>query len=233
LTDNNVLATTSDYQVSLDWGDGTRSTLGQGVTLQARGGGLFNVVAEHLYGAIAGYPAVLTVVRLANGQPASASASIAVRGFAFTGGLDPSSDTGPSNRDGVTAINQPTFQGTAPPLSIVQLSLRRPGEGNALVSGRAITRADGVWSMTLGPVVNGVYQVVGTVSPASGSSVTEHVLAPLVVDAGTSPWGRPIRARGATETPNRLPGSPPVPVAAAFPRRSGRFLVGGRALRRL
>jgi hypothetical protein len=82
--------------------------------------------------------------------------------------LDPSSDTGVSNTDGITSINQPTFRGTATPYAIVQLLARPQGQSNLVSLGQTVTDPTGQWSLTVGPMLDGVYSIFANVAPPQG-----------------------------------------------------------------
>lgn len=182
--DNNPSAADGQYTVSVDWGDGNVSTLGQDLTLLNQGGGNFGVVASHLYGAIATVPVSMKVTRIVGGQIAIATATVTVKARSFTGGLDPASPSG------VSRTNQPRFRGTAPPFSVVQLSARGPVESSTPSLGSTIAKADGRWTLTVGPLANGVYAITATVAPSSGQTVLEEPLQTLVIQAGPVHAGR-------------------------------------------
>jgi hypothetical protein len=100
----------------------------------------------------------------------------------FTGGLDPTSDTGASNSDGVTRINQPVFRGTAAPFSLVQLFVLGRGMSSPVPLGQSVAGADGTWRATASPLADGFYTVTAHVTPPNGSPMTVTNLPPLVID---------------------------------------------------
>jgi hypothetical protein len=63
-------------------------------------------------------------------------------------GLEPGSDTGSSNSDGITNNNRPTFTGTALPGSTVRLYVLANGEGQPIPIGIGTTNANGWWEIT-------------------------------------------------------------------------------------
>jgi hypothetical protein len=106
----------------------------------------------------------------------------------LTGRLDPLSDTGPSNSDGVTAINHPTFIGTAQPYAIVQVSVRRRDQAQFTALGQAITDPFGQWVLTVGALPDGVYTVALVETPPTDLPGPPVPLSPngtIVID--TSP----------------------------------------------
>jgi len=86
----------------------------------------------------------------------------------FSGMLDPSSDTGVSNTDGITSINQPTFSGTATPYAVVQLLARPQGQSDLVSLGQTVADPSGQWSLTVGPMLDGVYSIFANVAPPQG-----------------------------------------------------------------
>ena len=80
------------------------------------------------------------VVRSIDGETASADVQVLVNAptGTFSGGLDPASDTGVSNTDGITSINQPTFRGTATPYAVVQLLARPQGQSDLVSLGQTV-----------------------------------------------------------------------------------------------
>jgi levansucrase len=63
-------------------------------------------------------------------------------------GVEPGSDTGSSNRDGITKNNRPTFIGTALVGSTVRLYVLANGEGQPIPIGVGTTNANGWWQIT-------------------------------------------------------------------------------------
>jgi hypothetical protein len=179
-------ATADSFVATIAWGDG-QTTAGRVVS---NGAGGFNVVGDHTYGAVA--PGALgsspeaitvTILRAFSGQTAATASSTAyVQARAFTGGLDPLYDTGPSNTDGVTRINQPKFSGTAYPYSLVQIYSQRATALAPVLLGQSLAGADGSWSVYSGPLADGFYAITATVTPPSGSPLNTFPLPPLIID---------------------------------------------------
>lgn len=189
------------FVATIDWGDG-QSTAG---TIVPKGGGAFDVVGTHTYGAttasaIAGaatLPAgsaasaptisvtpikVLVVQPVTNLSKVIASQAVIVA-RPFSGGLDPLYDTGASNSDGITRINQPKFTGSAQPYSLVQLYSQGPRQSGPVLLGQAVANADGSWSVYApGPLADGRYAITATVIPPSGSPIASVPLPTLTID---------------------------------------------------
>ena len=86
----------------------------------------------------------------------------------FSGGLDPASDTGVSNTDGITSIDQPTFRGTATPYAVVQLLARPQGQSDLVSLGQTVADPNGQWSLTVGPMLDGAYTLFASLAPPLG-----------------------------------------------------------------
>jgi Bacterial Ig-like domain len=129
-------------------------------------------------------PIKVTVVRAFSGDTkgVTITSSAVVQSQVFSGHLDPVSDSGVSNNDGITNINQPTFSGTAQPYSLVQIYSRRPDQLGPIVEGSTVAGGDGSWSFSFGPLLDGWYAISATVTPPGGSPVTSTALPPLVID---------------------------------------------------
>jgi hypothetical protein len=168
-TDTYTGLTASSYSAVITWGDG-HNTPGQ---ILSNGTGGYNVVGSNTYAsapATAAGSTKVTIDRLVDGEMATANFTVLVNAPAgtFTGGLDPSSDTGVSNTDGITSIDQPTFRGTATPYAIVQLLARPQGQSNLVSLGQTVTGPDGLWTLTVGPLLNGTYSIFANIAPPLG-----------------------------------------------------------------
>jgi Bacterial Ig-like domain len=169
-TDSYTGLSASSYSAVITWGDG-HNTPGQ---ILPNGTGGYNVVGSNTYASapVAGSTKV-QVVRSVDGETASANVTVLVNAASgtFSGMLDPASDTGVSNTDGITSINQPTFVGTATPYAIVQLLARPQGQSNLVSLGQTVTDPTGQWSLTVGPMLDGVYSIFANVAPPQGFPV--------------------------------------------------------------
>ena len=104
--------------------------------------------------------------------------------------LDPGSDTGSSNTDNITSDNTPTFTGTAEADTTVTVY----SDGVEVGSGTALV---GAYSITTGPLTDGVHSITATATDAAGNtssasgsqSVTIDTVAPassITINGGAS-----------------------------------------------
>jgi hypothetical protein len=166
-TDTYSGLTASSYSAVITWGDG-HNTPGQ---IQSNGTGGYIVVGSNTYAsAPAAGSTKVAVVRSVDGETASAVVQVLVNAptGTFSGGLDPASDTGVSNTDGITSINQPTFRGTATPFAVVQLLARPQGQSDLVALGQTVADPSGQWSLTVGPMLDGVYSIFANIAPPQG-----------------------------------------------------------------
>ncbi len=183
-TDTDPYSKPSDFSATIDWGDNSSSP---GMVSFGPSGG-FLVTGTHTYLQGGSGAIFVSVTRTSNGQQAFATTPLAVGPASpqvrpISGGLAAISDTGASQSDGVTRIDQPTFVGAAQPYSLIQLYAQRAGVGNAVPLGQAISGADGTWSITAAsPLADGQYAIVATVTPAGGSPLTTAPVSALTVD---------------------------------------------------
>ncbi len=99
----------------------------------------------------------------------------------LSGGLDPASDSGRSQSDGITNVTRPTFRGLASPGATVTV-FATPGGGGEGVLGTATADATGAWAVTpAGAMADGTYQMRAAAALAGGEPATV-TLAPLVID---------------------------------------------------
>ncbi len=187
---NGTVATFSDampgtvagsYHASIAWGDGQTSV----GTVVANGQGGFTVIGTHYYSApSSGESILVTIARNAGGQAVTASSTGVVgnASYPLTGGLDMVSDTGVSSTDGVTAINQPTFVGSAAPYAIVQLFARRTDQAQPVLLGQAIANASGIWSLPVGALPDGFYTMTVTEMPPAGFPTAMSPAGTVVID---------------------------------------------------
>jgi hypothetical protein len=104
-----------------------------------------------------------------------------------SGSLDPTSDTGPSNSDGITNDNTPTYTGTAPAGSRVQIFARRIEDGTFSLVGEVVTDATGRWSITTQPLAGGNYRITANIIPPNGPGAPTALDNLTVVTAVTQP----------------------------------------------
>ena len=101
-----------------------------------------------------------------------------------TGALDPGSDSGVSNADGITNDNTPTFIGTAPPGSTVQITAVPASGGSPVVIGQGVADGNGNYRITAGPLPDGSYTIRVTATNAAGLPIASSQILP---GGGTGP----------------------------------------------
>jgi hypothetical protein len=124
-----------------------------------------------------------------SGNPNPASAPLAVTydvtapDAPVIAGLDPATDTGSSDADGVTGNPAPTIAGTAEPGSTVGV-LVDDGRGGGPVSlGTATAGGDGAWALTpAAPLADGAYTLTATATDAAGNASGPSAAFALVID---------------------------------------------------
>lgn len=179
--------TASSYNAIITWGDGQFSK----GTISSTVAGSYTVSGSHTYAnAPAAGTAKVQIQRLVDNETAAASFEALgnpANGstVAFSGALDPSSDTGVSNTDWITSINQPVFRGTAPPYSIVQVLARPQGQSDLVSLGQTVADPTGNWTLAAAPIRDGVYALFANIAPPQGFPVQAIPLAAnnqLVID---------------------------------------------------
>jgi len=168
-------------QAMINWGDG-HTTTGTIVT-NATGLG---VVGANTYTVPGTYPVSVTITST-GGSTAFGQGQATVTPVPLSGQLDPLSDTGASNTDGITAINQPTFEGTAQPYAIVELFARRSDQAEPNVLGQAVANVLGDWNLSVGALPDGVYSFSVAEIPPTGLPTTMVALTPGSVVIDTVP----------------------------------------------
>jgi len=192
-TDANPLATIGEFSATIDWGDG--SPLSYGRVIQPGGVGTpFFVVGTHAYanahrstsqpnGAspVAGpvtadgsFP-IRIYVQDAHGAAVNLANTIKVldRTVVVTGELNPASDSGASNSDGVTSVQQPNFQGVASEAGALVFLYATPFGGTAMLIGQTTADASGAWSITSNAALaDGGYEIQVQAYDASGNAIS-------------------------------------------------------------
>jgi hypothetical protein len=186
-SDASAVTNAANFVSTIDWGDG-QTTVGN---ISATGGGSYNVVGSHTYatatlgtttGPAAPERITITIARaFSPATPLTVTSSAVVLTRPFSGRLDPLSDTGPSNSDGITSINKPTISGTAESFAIVLLYSKRPSQPALVFQGQTIASADGTWRQTIGPLADGSYQLFATEIPPGGSPNPMVALPPILI----------------------------------------------------
>src|SRR5262249_19611417 len=75
----------------------------------------------------------------------------------LTGALSPASDSGVSHDDGITNVTTPTFRGTAPPGTTVQVFAQRQIDATPIPVGQGVADAAGNWEVAVGHLDDGSY----------------------------------------------------------------------------
>jgi hypothetical protein len=190
--------TAADYTATINWGDKTadaNGTTGAGAVVPDPAGG-FDVIGSKLFAGPQAATVTVVVIRNLDGVSAMTTSPAAVTSTsgALTGGIAPATNTGAVL--GVTAVNQPTFVGTAPPFALVGVWVRRADQAQFTQVGQAIADAAGHWNLSVGALPDGVYDVGATLQPAAAMP---GPLVPLV------PGGRLV-----------IDTTPPHPVSATL-----------------
>ena len=160
--------TATDFQATIDWGDGT-ITAG---TIVGQSNGVFSVTGDHTYTSAGTYTVNTQVVRVANQQTASTSSTAQVGSpsptFAFSGGLASVPANGLFISSGYATTNQPTFDGTAAAFAIVHLFAQPVNVDTELPLGETVADSNGHWSLSTGPLAAGAYVITAEVTPPAG-----------------------------------------------------------------
>jgi hypothetical protein len=75
---------------------------------------------------------------------------------------------GPNAANGYTNTNRPTFSGTAPPFSTVELFAKPSSLDVSEPLGYAIASEAGQWTLATGPLADGISTVTAVVTPPGG-----------------------------------------------------------------
>jgi len=201
-SDKNPSATASSFTASINWGDGTPATVG---TVVPNSSGGVNVMGSHTYTTAPGGSGAFTItttLTAASGASlqATAQASVSVIPLTLTGQLNPASDSGLSNQDGITNITQPNFNGTSEPGAVVTLVAQPLGGGSAIQIAQTATSSSGFWSVNSSTLSNGSYTVTAVASDSFGQSTTttiEPASHPLEIDTSAPQVGPIVYNRAA------------------------------------
>jgi hypothetical protein len=158
----------------INWGDGQTTQVTPTLTSINGSTASFIVTGTHTYlttGVAGSYPVTVTIFD-PSGQTATANSTALVLIPNPTptsiGGLANVVTNGPHAARGYTNTNRPTFTGTAPPFSIVQLDARHFNVDAELPLGEAVATSTGQWTLTTGPLAAGIYIVAATITPPGG-----------------------------------------------------------------
>ncbi len=190
-SDANTAAAATDFRATIDWGDGTPPTLGTIVPLSPAG--TFEVIGSHTYATSGvnggvGHYTVQTLITDVGGSEVTVTntANVTDNPITVIGSLNPSSDTGKSNKDGITADAQPNFSGT---VLVETTNIPEPFAhvtlfANGVPVGTVQAGSDGTWSITSSLLANGTYTMSATATDQFGQTVSPATIfePALVVD---------------------------------------------------
>jgi hypothetical protein len=150
-TSSSPTATISTFSALINWGNGSPMSAGS-VTQPGGIGTAFNVVGSHTYAdslVNGGSGAFTVTVHVTDKQGASVSVNNVVNvadvPINLGGFLDPASDSGASNTDGITNVNHPSFFGFSEPGSTIRLFATAAGGSPTLIA-QGTTDASGYWT---------------------------------------------------------------------------------------
>jgi hypothetical protein len=175
-TDANTIAPTTDFSATIDWGDGTAPSIGV-ITQPGGVGTAFLVTGAHTYadsgvnvgaGVPAGTYNIQVFVQDVDGSKLNLTntATVTDNPIVLSGRLNPASDSGKFNNDGITNVTEPNFFGTSEPFSHVALF------ANGTLIGAAQTGSDGSWSITSTHLADGAYLIQATAVDQFGVTTT-------------------------------------------------------------
>ena len=176
----NSLATASNFAATVNWGDGTSSP---GTVTQAGTGTGFDVAGSHTYATSGNFSVSVSIT--SNEQVTTFAQGVSTvddRLIPIVGGVV-SSGNGGSLAGGASNANQPTFRGTSELSDIVTLTATRAGLGIPILIGTTRAGADGTWSITTVPLLDGSYKITASAADSAGHPSTFPVTFPtLVID---------------------------------------------------
>ena len=186
------------YTGTVNWGDGTPVDAASFTPFPARslnflfaglvpGQTLFVDGPDHTYQTPGTFDVTIAVTApgAATATISHDSITIAAPMITLSGQLNPASDSGISDTDGVTNINTPSFFGTTQPGATVVLTISSATDLGAapVVVGAGVADPAGNWSIQSSPLYDGFYFVTATATGKFGASVTTGV-GPLLTGPG-------------------------------------------------
>ncbi|WP_165066259.1 beta strand repeat-containing protein [Paludisphaera rhizosphaerae] len=175
-TDSGTNLDPSAYTVAISWGDGTTTGPTQITTTGTAGGRVYNIFGNHYYTQPGTYPITILVTKppVAVTAPAVAQAPPGAQAVAattvtilpaalttITGRLNPASDSGVSNSDGITNVVQPTYSGLVDsPGATVAVVATSPVTGAQTLLGATQADEAGAWSVTSGAALTDGYYFI-------------------------------------------------------------------------
>jgi hypothetical protein len=185
-----------DYTATIDWGDGSPRDTGT-ITQPGGPGTAFIVSGTHTYadsgvnGGTGSFPITVTVLEDGGTSLTIANAAaVADVPLVLTGQLNPASDSGKFNNDGVTNVSGPNFFGTIEPFADVTLYATPTGGGPAKQIGQGQADSSGNWSITSNHLADNSYTITATAVDQFGKATTTAPVpiqtaannGPLVID---------------------------------------------------
>jgi hypothetical protein len=189
--DANPNGPVSDFKATIDWGDGTPLSFGT-ISQPGGPGSPFVVSGSHTYadagvttgsGTSGTFPLTIHVKDVGGASlTVTNSATVDDRSIALSGKLNPASDSGISNSDDITNVNQPSFLGTSEPRSSVTLLAVPQGGGAPITLGATRALSNGAWALTSGVALpDGVYTVEATAVDQFGMTTVTVPPSPVVI----------------------------------------------------
>lgn len=186
--DGNSEAPLDDFTATIDWGDGTPWVFGS-ITQPGGIGTPFLVSATHTYadsGVNGGIGNFTITARIVDTEGANLTLTNTVDvsdvAISVSGQLNASSDSGVSNADAITNINQPNFYGRSEPFSHVFLFANSVGGGSPIAIGQTQAGGDGSWNITSGPaLLDGAYTITANAIDQFGKTTITIPSSPVVI----------------------------------------------------
>jgi photosystem II stability/assembly factor-like uncharacterized protein len=100
----------------------------------------------------------------------------------LAGGIDPASDRGVSNSDGITSDNTPSFLGQAAPGAIIRLFADAAG---SVLIGQGVADSTGAWGVSTNPLADGVYSFFASAADPDGNLIS--LMRPLLPSGSRGP----------------------------------------------
>jgi streptogramin lyase len=182
-------AQAGDYSATIDYGDGSPTSVG---TLMPVANGGFTVDGPtHVYQAPGDYHVNILIGTAGQPNLATFSTTITVTEppIAINGMLNPTSDTGTSNSDGITKDVTPNFLGATAPDATVRLytiPAANPSATPTLIGLGVANSISGAYSITSSPLADGTYDVEAIATSEFGTQTgtvfLESGMHPLVID---------------------------------------------------
>ena len=181
------------YTASVGYGDGSPTVTATLGPASLAGATAFRVMTGgHVYATGGNYTLSVTIRDGAGVIVGTGAASVRVTSptpvpppapALSWGRLSPQSDSGVSNRDGITNVTTPTFVGGATPGAVIRVYEARNGSSAApLLIASGVANASGTWSATVvrAPLADGSYRI--TARASNGGGIVSKSLGTVVID---------------------------------------------------